>query len=423
MQVEYKENVFNLMRALPFINSVVIIIGRGEIVYSTENWDIDHDSNIIISSWSSMKGQTIMVSGEEYVIRHYTNDRLVATSVRDKGHIVGVKENDKRIIALIEPDGVIPIVVREMSRFLGAINAGKPYHASPLVDTKEQNKVEKERIKSHQEQRSDNIEIGLPFTARLMAYYRALEYKRDNPLIVDPFAERLAGDLTSYLNDHIRFSEMDYPIVRSYYIEEKLLTPWCKNNKRSQIVLLGAGLDTRAYRFKPLQINTHTIFEIDFPVVNHYKSEILKDQIPYCQLIRLYTDLSKSAWSFNLIKKDFSKDIPTFWVLEGLAYYMEKEAFASLLTGAKEISSENSQIFVDIMHASRWFPFPCASDIELTDPYSTHLKWGLNIQEVPAFFAKMGWKVTCSFADDYDQGRNVGQKGMIFVHGMNLTIL
>ena len=176
-------------------------------------------------------------------------------------------------------------------------------------------------------------------------------------------------------------------------------------------------MDTRAYRFKPLQTNIHTIFEIDLPVINRYKEEILKNEKAYCKIVRIDTDLSKSDWSSNLIRSGYSKDIPTFWVLEGLAYYIEKESVISLLTRIKEISAEKSQIFVDIMQASRWYPFPYISDIELMDPYSRHLKWGLNIKEVPAFFAKIGWRVNCCFADDYDQGRNVGQKGMIFVHG------
>ncbi len=43
---------------------------------------------------------------------------------------------------------------------------------------------------------------------------------------------------------------------------------------------------------------------------------------------------------------------------------------------------------------------------------------GLDIRDAPSFFATTGWNESCSFADDYDQGRNVGQKGMIFIHGV-----
>ncbi|TFG11139.1 hypothetical protein EU537_13185, partial [Candidatus Thorarchaeota archaeon] len=64
----------------------------------------------------------------------------------------------------------------------------------------------------------------VPFTARLTAYHRAQETERSEPLLVDPFAERLAGDLTSYEQDH-RYTTRrgNYPIIRSYYIEEELL--------------------------------------------------------------------------------------------------------------------------------------------------------------------------------------------------------
>jgi hypothetical protein len=46
-----------------------------------------------------------------------------------------------------------------------------------------------------------------------------------------------------------------------------------------------------------------------------------------------------------------------------------------------------------------------------------HFKWGLDIEDVPIFFSSYGWNTTSCYADDYDQGRDVGQRGLIFVHG------
>lgn len=198
--------------------------------------------------------------------------------------------------------------------------------------------------------------------------------------------------------------------MQTHYIEENLLTPWCNMHPKSQIVLLGAGLDTRAYRFKPLQTNMHTIFEIDFPIINRYKEEILQGEQPLCGLIRLSTDLSNLDWISDLKKSGFSSDTPTFWVLEGLVYYMEQEVVASLLSKIVNISAENSQIFVDVC-------VPAYVEVRL-GPFSKHSKWGLNKKDVPSFFTKAGWNVSCSFADDHDQGRDVGQKGLIFVHGI-----
>ncbi|MFB0561134.1 MAG: class I SAM-dependent methyltransferase [Candidatus Lokiarchaeia archaeon] len=284
------------------------------------------------------------------------------------------------------------------------INERRSMKEKRLID------VNRTQTHIHKGQNLDDKNVAVPFTARLMAHYRAIESKSDHPLIVDPFAERLAGDLTSYFDNHRRYTEMDYPLVRSYYIEKNLLTPWCNTIAKSQIVLLGAGLDTRAYRFKPLQTNTHTIFEVDFPIMNRYKEEILQDEQPLCGLLRVSADLSDLDWVSHLIKSGFSSDTPTFWVLEGLAYYMEQEAVASLLAKAAEISSENSQIFVDIC-------VPILAEVQVS-PFTKYFKWGLDKEAAPSFFARAGWNVSCYWADDYDQGRDVGQKGLIFVHGV-----
>ena len=211
---------------------------------------------------------------------------------------------------------------------------------------------------------------------------------------------------------------LDYPIVRSSFIEENLLIPWCSTHSQSQIVLLGAGLDTRAYRFKPLQFNRNIVFEIDFPIVIDYKEKIMQKEKPLCNIIRLSADLVDPDWSSRLIKNGFSKDIPTFWVLEGLVYYIEREAVSSLLIKTAEISKEGSQIFIDIIHASRGVSSPHSKNENSIDPFSKHQRWGLNIKEVPSFFAATGWEVTSSFVDEDDQDRDVEQKGMVFIQGI-----
>ena len=113
----------------------------------------------------------------------------------------------------------------------------------------------------------------IPFTARLIAYYRAQESRRENPLINDPFAERLAGDLQAYAEAHKRtVGSGDYAIIRAHYVDNRLAESW---SDFLQIVILGAGLDTRPYRLSALD-GDNTVFEIDFPIINEYKGEILK---------------------------------------------------------------------------------------------------------------------------------------------------
>ncbi len=257
---------------------------------------------------------------------------------------------------------------------------------------------------------SNGRKTGVPFTARLIAYYRAQEMNNESPLIIDPFAERLAGDLQSYLQKHRHQSKSDYTIVRPYFIEKKLLTHWCNTIRESQIVLLGAGLDTRAYRFKPLLINKHTIFEVDFETVNRYKEEILQEEEPLCHMVRISADISMVN---NLMSKlreaGFLSNIPTFWILEGLVYYLEKDLIISLLNEMAKISGEESKLFVDVC-------VPMLAMMEF-GPFARHFLWGIKKQDVPSFFDSVGWNVSCSFVDDNDMGRDVGQRGMIFVLG------
>ncbi|MFX0086384.1 MAG: class I SAM-dependent methyltransferase [Candidatus Hodarchaeota archaeon] len=289
------------------------------------------------------------------------------------------------------------------------------------IDKKQMNRIKKKEIIDSNsihtyldwERNHEDEDTAVPFTARLMAYYRAKEYKNDSPLISDPFAEKLAGDMSSYVKKH-RFvtGRGDYPLVRSYYLEKNLLAPWCKSQVKSQIVLLGAGLDTRAYRFIPLQTNSHFIFEIDFSSINQYKEEILKTDKPLCRLTRISSDLSQLDWSSKLIKAGFSFDIPTFWILEGVVYYMKQDIVKSLLKKAAEICTDNSQIFVDIC-------FPALADLSF-GPFTRYFKWGLEKKSVSTFFKSTGWEVSCFFADNHDQGRDVGQRGMIFVHGIRI---
>ncbi|MHA2181555.1 MAG: class I SAM-dependent methyltransferase [Promethearchaeota archaeon] len=200
---------------------------------------------------------------------------------------------------------------------------------------------------------------------------------------------------------------MDYPTIRSSFIEEKLLTPWCTAQSQSQIVLLGAGLDTRPYRFKPLQINKHTIFEIDFPSVIYYKEHLMQNEKPLCKVVRLSADLIEPDWSSYLIKKGFSREIPAFWIMEGLVYYLERDSFFSLISTLAELSSEGSQIFMDVIYAS---------DSAKSPPNGP--KWAILLQKIPEKFALAGWDVQSSFVNKNKQNRNVSRRGMIFIQGI-----
>jgi methyltransferase (TIGR00027 family) len=263
------------------------------------------------------------------------------------------------------------------------------------------------RLEAHE---PNDESSAVPFTARLNAYYRAIESKRANPLLTDPYAEQLAGNMTEYFEKHKRFTEIGgSQIARSYHIENDLLEPWCTAHEKSQIVLLGAGLDTRAYRLSSLQKGSHIVFELDLPIIIDYKERVLRKEQPLCSLIRISTDLSRPEWKTKLSEHGFSHETATLWVLEGLVYYLDKTVVQDLVRVLSEMSTNDSQLFLDVC-------VPALADLRW-GPFADHFKWGITMEDIPLFFATAGWSVSCSYLDEYSHGMDVGQKGLILVHG------
>jgi hypothetical protein len=93
---------------------------------------------------------------------------------------------------------------------------------------------------------------------------------------------------------------------------------------------------------------------------------------------------------------------------------MEKEVVTSLLSAIAKASTEKSQIFADVC-------IPALAEVKV-GPFSKHFKWGLDKKAIQPFFAAAGWTVSWSYADHHDQGRDVGQKGLIFVQGARAII-
>jgi methyltransferase (TIGR00027 family) len=254
---------------------------------------------------------------------------------------------------------------------------------------------------------------AIPFTARLNAYYRAMEAKEPSPLFIDPFAELLVGEMTTYFDEHRHYSGMGgSQIARSYYIETELLTPWCRTHPVSQVVLLGAGLDTRPYRFGPLRNGSHTVFELDFPSMISYKGHVLRDELPLCNLVRIPADLSTADLAVVLPSHGFSLSLPTFWILEGLVYYLDKGIVTQLLTTIAALSTSQSQIFVDVC-------VPALAELRW-GPFTDHFRWGIDMAEVPPFLGTTGWDVDCRYLDDFSYGKDVGQRGIILVQGIKM---
>ena len=113
-----------------------------------------------------------------------------------------------------------------------------------------------------------------------------------------------------------------------------------------QMVLLAAGLDTRAFRLTwPSDV---TVFEIDQPQVIAFKDEVLSNEgaQPTCRRVAIGADL-REAWQKELLAAGFAADAPTAWVAEGLLAYLSPDAEGRLLQQIQDHSAPGSSIAAD----------------------------------------------------------------------------
>eukprot|EP01083_Nonionella_stella_P051398 136450_1 len=256
-------------------------------------------------------------------------------------------------------------------------------------------------------------EHDVAFTARLMALYKAQENRLPNPLIKDPYAEHLAGDMTQYLSEYpFHATKVEYTIIRSYYIEQTLLKRFKYKNGDIQIVSFGAGLDTKPYRLQCLTHKDH-FFEIDLQIIHQYKAKILHHKLKaksLCNVKYISINLQNSGDRVMklLIDNGFDCRLPTFWLFEGIVMYLALDTVESLLRIISNYSVlGKNEIFVDVPNA----------DCDIN-----HYQWALALKDTPLFFRQNGnWSsIECNLCGHYDQGRNISKNCCIFFNGTKL---
>jgi len=119
--------VAQLMQNDPSIIAAAVIEGGSNIVYTTDNWDISGDIGRVISSWNSLNAQFIMISGVKYSMLAQTPEGFTATSIRGEGHIVGAKDEERKIIAYLEPDGNLLGAQMDVQRAIGDMSTKGAY--------------------------------------------------------------------------------------------------------------------------------------------------------------------------------------------------------------------------------------------------------------------------------------------------------
>ncbi len=147
--------------------------------------------------------------------------------------------------------------------------------------------------------------------------------------------------------------------VGTYYLvnartkhTDQTLVEMAKQGLR-QVVVLGAGFDTRAYRFAALMPEVR-FFEMDLPATIARKEEMAKSAFQ-----NLPSTLSYVAIDFNretigdaLKKVEYREDLLTLFIWEGVTYYIDAAAVKGTLEFVANNSAPGSAIVFDYMMAA-----------------------------------------------------------------------
>jgi methyltransferase (TIGR00027 family) len=184
-------------------------------------------------------------------------------------------------------------------------------------------------------------------TAVLVAAIRAKESARDDRLFDDPFAERLAGAAgREMLAQAIAASGEQTTtqiVVRTRFWDEALLRA---TRSLTQVVILAAGLDSRAYRLPwPAGI---TVFELDQPPVIAAKAELLAEEQPACDRVAIGVDLADD-WGGAVQTAGLDPGTPSVWLIEGLLQYLDDAAVETLFARIDGLSAPGSVVLYDVV--------------------------------------------------------------------------
>ncbi|TCV79008.1 class I SAM-dependent methyltransferase [Sulfurirhabdus autotrophica] len=175
-------------------------------------------------------------------------------------------------------------------------------------------------------------------TAFWVAYYRAVESKKKNPLFRDPLADLLTGEYGEKVSNSMKsFERYAYwnVTIRTRLIDEYILKYISQGYKT--IINIGAGLDTRPYRLT-FPSDVHWI-EIDFPYIIELKNEKLKNQKPKCKLQRTGLNLTDQVERAKLFRALNHRVGPALILTEGVIPYLTEDSVSSL---AKDIKDQSN---------------------------------------------------------------------------------
>jgi methyltransferase (TIGR00027 family) len=135
-----------------------------------------------------------------------------------------------------------------------------------------------------------------------------------------------------------------------------------------QIVVLGAGFDSRAYRFKS-QLGDVRFMEVDLGSTQAYKKQRLGDilEVMPSNVSFVPMDFTKDNLLEQLRNAGYSEQQKSFFLWEGVSYYLPESAVKDTLHFVRDHAAPGSRIAFD---------YTGANNPAINNPRSLYARWG-----------------------------------------------
>jgi methyltransferase (TIGR00027 family) len=212
----------------------------------------------------------------------------------------------------------------------------------------------------------------LAASVRLIEQYQPEELRLfDDPFIKNFFSKltlfqmkfKFIRDMEIMLSELMTKGTFGSLICRTKYIDDSLIAAMA--NGIDQLVILGAGLDTRPYRI--VGINDIKVIEVDLPIMQNIKKEKIKKYLGAFPSNITFTPIDFNSQTLdevlNIQELNFSK--PIFFIWEGVTPYISDEGVKNTLEFISKASSGSIIVFSYVLKSviNKTSDIPGADDL------------------------------------------------------------
>ncbi|ETO12229.1 O-methyltransferase [Reticulomyxa filosa] len=234
-------------------------------------------------------------------------------------------------------------------------------------------------------------------------------------IIYDPYAKAFAG---RYGEEFLRKISVDlrstpeylstFVAFRTKFIDDSIVSCLHEDRNLKQLVFLGAGGDSRAYRLPKLPVGLH-VYYIDHEDVIRYRSKVFaqvrnslpwndaKDREERIVVKEIACNISQPGWSSALCNEGFDPKKKSIIVIEGLLVYLSNDLVTKLFSELQhKVQLESESIIIgDVPNVANtrleyvrkvWTKYAQGMCILYVYIYT---KFGLDMPET--FFEKFGY--------------------------------